>query len=282
MKPIELSIVIPAYNEAPNLAPLCEEIMAVMKEVGCSFEVWFVNDGSADGTVKILQDLRQRFRNVGFVSLPRNAGHQAALLRGIRASSGSKIISLDADFQHPPKVIAELWKKWIDTQSDMVQSVRLANVESVESPLKRLLSRAFYSLSNFIFGCSMVEGGADFRLMGPRLVEALKKDSRLEIFLRGFVARKTFTRELLPFVVEKRRSGESKYSFNKQIKLGILGIRELSMHNGQANGFHALCVSAFSFLYGVQTTRAGINFTISKAIVVDTLQSSQNAAKKVA
>ena len=108
----ELSVVIPAYNEAPNIAEIYTRLETVMTQLGTSWEVVFSDDGSSDGTWDEILRLHEKNQAVKGVRLSRNFGHQYALFAGLRHASGQAIVCMDADLQHPPEVVPELVKEW--------------------------------------------------------------------------------------------------------------------------------------------------------------------------
>lgn len=248
---MDLSIVIPAYNEQANLEPLLEELQASLKDIPLSYDIWIVNDGSRDGSAFILNKLRKKIKNLGVIHLPANAGHQAALLYGIKKSQGEIVITLDADFQHPPSLIPELITTWMQHGVEVVQTQRNIDSQKYDKKFKNLLSKYFYEVCNFIFKSNLTIGGADFRLMGKELTKDLRNDHRPEIFLRGFIAQSKYSRKIVNFDVQKRRSGESKYSFKKQFELAILGVEEVLRHSNEISTLQKFLINlAVSWIPG--------------------------------
>jgi len=223
---IDLSVVIPAFNEAKNIPPLIEALVASLKPMTINYEIIFVNDGSKDDTLKVLQQYSDLYPEVGYLSLSQNYGHQVALLAGLKRSQGHVVISMDSDFQHPPELLPDIYKTWQENFSDVIQTRRKTKLKG-ESRLKQILSLSFYKAMNLIFNCKLVESGADFRLMGPKLIEDFRKNKRDSIFLRGFCAKADYKTVIYDFNVDPRLYGKSKYTLFKQIELAILGLKEI-------------------------------------------------------
>ena len=114
MQQKKASIVIPVFNEASNIRPLLDELDSHLDEGKYEYELIFVDDGSADGTLEILQQAIFRGKAVGYISFSRNFGHQNALKAGLDMATGDCIITMDGDLQHPPELIPVLLEKWED------------------------------------------------------------------------------------------------------------------------------------------------------------------------
>ncbi len=165
-----ISIVIPAYNEAPCLGKLHEELAVVCDSLPHHFEFLFVDDGSTDGTEEVLAELRRRDDRVRYLVMSRNFGHQGALSAGLTFAAGDAVIMMDADLQHPPTLIPRLLECW-EAGYEVVNTVRLDTEDS--SLRKRFFSRAFYLVFKTLTGLSIEPGSADFRLMAREPVDAL-------------------------------------------------------------------------------------------------------------
>ena len=120
---MDISIIVPLFNEAESLTPLYEWIERVMKAHHFSYEVIFVNDGSRDNTQRKLEELAAKFDEVKYIEFSRNFGHQPAVKAGMDCSNGNAVISMDADLQHPPELIPEMIKRW-EEGFDIVYTVR--------------------------------------------------------------------------------------------------------------------------------------------------------------
>src|SRR2546429_7612793 len=142
----EISIVLPAHNEAGNIAPIAAAIAQAMALLG-SYEIVFVDDGSTDGTLAAIRGTA-RDPGIRYLSFTRNFGHQAALRAGLRHARGRAVIVMDADFEHPPELIPELVAAW-RSGAKIVATQRIDDVKHV-SAVKRFTSKRYYRLLNAI------------------------------------------------------------------------------------------------------------------------------------
>ena len=222
----DLSIVVPCFNEEQNIPLLSAEIHKELSSLKIKYEILFIDDGSTDGTATTLREMSKIDHRISFLLLKKNNGHQAALTQGIKASMGNVVIAMDADFQHSPKYLPRLYSIWKMSGRDVIQT-RRKDFSPSESFLKKSLSRLFYKFVNTFLSSHLVEGGADFRLIGPKVIRDIKQSQRTSIFHRGFCASPFYSQVYFEIDVEERRFGFTKYTLMKQFKLAYLGIIEL-------------------------------------------------------
>jgi len=243
-----LSVVIPAYNEKDNIAPLAAAIGEALPR-GMKRELIFVNDGSSDGSLDTLRALAASDPNVRYISFSRNFGHQAALRAGIEAARGECTVMMDGDFQHPPALIPQL----IDAYRrgyDIVQTRRLDD-DAPASLGKRLTSRLFYSLVNALSDTRIEPGTADFRLLSRRAREAVLALREHNLFLRGALPWIGLPTAIIDYVPAERRSGVSKYSLSKMFSLALDGITSFSIRPLRLTSFAGLLISGAGFAYAL-------------------------------
>ncbi|MFT6234303.1 MAG: dolichol-phosphate mannosyltransferase [Myxococcota bacterium] len=186
--------------------------------------VLLVNDGSREPTTLILDELARTRDNVTVLHLSRNFGHQAALTAGLEAADGDAVVSMDSDLQHPPKVVPELLAKW-EQGADVVHSVR----EGVQEGLfKQVTSRWYYRLMRAISPTPVIARAADFRLLDRKVVEVFRTMPERARFLRGMSVWVGFPSAQVPFVVQDRRAGVTKYTLRKMVTLALDGLVSLS------------------------------------------------------
>ena len=243
-----VSIVIPAYNEAPCLVKLHQELMDACDLLPFQFEFLIVNDGSTDETEQVLADLRRRDDRVRYLALSRNFGHQGALSAGMAFATGDAVITMDADIQHPPSMIPRLLECW-EAGYDVVNTVRLDTADS--SLCKRLFSRAFYWVFKALTGVHIEPGSADFRLISREPVDALNRLPERHRFIRGLVPWLGFRQTSVPFRAPARWAGNSKYTFRRSLCLALEGVTAFSMFPLRLAAVFGLFVMAASFAYGV-------------------------------
>ena len=221
-----ISIVVPAYNEEEALPLFYRQLLEVLTELPDDYEIIFVNDGSSDQTAFILDRMTAENPAVHALHFSRNFGHQAALSAGLQHARGDYVISMDADGQHPPKLIPEMIRL-ADSGYDIVLTQRIE--KETKSSFKKWSSETFYKILNKISDTQTLPGGADFRLMNRESLEALLSLPEFHKFLRGMVSWIGFRQVILPFEVPERLAGKTKYSLKKMLRLASDAVFSFSM-----------------------------------------------------
>lgn len=225
----QIDIIIPCYNENENILVLYTAINTIFNEQlnqKYSHTFLFINDGSNDNSLNTLQKLSKEAPNVHYIHFSRNFGHQLAVKAGLDHATGDAVISMDADMQHPPHLIPELIKKW-EEGYQVVGTLRTYGGE-IDTKKKRT-SKYFYKVLNLISDVEIQEGSADFRLLDKAVVEVVKMMRENEPFLRGMVPWVGFSQTYIPYVAQKRFSGETKYTVKKMLKLALTGVTAFSV-----------------------------------------------------
>lgn len=221
-----ISVVIPAYNEEGNVQKVAQYVSEKLSVLGYSFEIIFVDDGSTDQTLQKLEQLNQNDPRIKYLSLSRNFGHQSALKAGLDFATGSAVISMDADLQHPPELLGKLITKW-EEGFDVVYTRRLC---SPSLPyLKRKTSKIFYKLINLFSDIKLEPGVSDFRLLDKKVVTVIRELPESNLFFRGLVKWVGFNQYSVEYMPQERNDGNSKYSYRKMISLAISGVTSTSI-----------------------------------------------------
>jgi polyisoprenyl-phosphate glycosyltransferase len=223
--PALVSIAVPVYNEEGNVEALLAAIDDALPST--DFELVYVDDGSTDKSLEILEALARRDRRVRVISLSRNFGHQAALRAGMAEARGDVVITMDADLQHPPGLIPELISRW-QAGYDVVFTIR----DGASAPLpwvKRASSKAFYSVFNILTDLAIDAGAADFRLLDRAVADVVNREREADLFLRGYIQWVGFEQVGLPYTPRDRFSGSSNYSLKKMFRLAGSGITQFSV-----------------------------------------------------
>ncbi len=247
MKTVDL--IIPVFNEEEVINLFHDKLAAALTDLPYIFSIWYINDGSKDGTGSKLAEIARVDPRVQVVELSRNFGHQAALTAGLDRAQADYVISLDGDGQHPPEMIAELLKL-AETGYDIVQTERL-DAEDI-SAFKRWTSAAFYRLINRIGSTQVTPGAADFRLLSRQVVEALRNMPEYHRFLRGMVAWVGFKSIILPYTPPPRMAGKSKYSLQKMVRLSMDAVFSFSLvplYIGISLGILMLLLALIEMIY---------------------------------
>jgi len=244
----QLSIVVPVYNEAANLEVLYASLHAVLEEMGRSYEVIFVDDGSSDGTFEVVKQLHEQNPAVKGYSFSRNFGHQTALFAGLSKSNGEVVISMDGDMQHPPDMIPVLLEKY-EEGYDIVNTKR---IDAKSTGLfKKLTSRWYYKMLNALSDVPIEPAAADFRLMNRKSVEALNSLPETHRFTRGLVGWIGFKQAIIPYQAAPRHAGSSKYTFFKMLRFGLDGIVSFSVKPLRIAFYTGVMVSIAALLYAI-------------------------------
>jgi len=221
----ELSVVVPVFNESANIEPLCDRLVPILERVAASWEVVFVDDGSEDDTLSMIRARNAAEPRIGAVSFSRNFGKEVAIAAGLDHARGRAVVIMDADLQHPPEVIERFVARWREGYV-MVYGQRTSRAD--ESAVKRGFARLFYRLFDSFTHMHLPEGAGDFRLIDARGVEVLRGLSERSRFSKGLYAWIGFKTIGIPFVVEERRHGATKWSFRTLFRFAFDSITAFS------------------------------------------------------
>lgn len=248
---LTLSVIVPVMNEAANIEELVGRTRRSLDEIGVSWELILVDDGSSDDTWPTIQTFAAKHPEVHGLSLSRNFGHQNALLAGLQNASGEAVVSLDGDLQHPPEVIPELFEQWRDG-ADIVKTRRQSSKDS--SLFKRLTSRWFYRVFSVLSGLPAEAGMSDFRLIDRRIVPVLTRMRDPNPFLRGLVEWAGYDSSTVAYQAAPRAGGRSKYDFRKMLKFAtsaVVSFSTIPLKIALWFGFLTSVLSFVTIVYGV-------------------------------
>jgi len=220
-----ISIVVPVFNEQENIKIFYQDVCNHMEPLGYSFELLFVDDGSTDGTILILDELSKRDTRVQALLMARNFGHQVALTCGLDYAKGDAVITMDGDMQHPPEMLPLLLEKW-EEGFEVVQTIRV-DTKGV-SWFKKCTSGMFYRLINAMSDIHIVEGGSDFRLLDKKVVQTFRRFKEKARFIRGIIGAMGYRQVQMKFVAPPRYGGTSKFSLRKMLTFALDGITAYS------------------------------------------------------
>jgi len=250
-----VSIVVPALNEQDNLEPLYGAIRAVFEQScpDADFELIVVNDGSTDDTAAVLEELATRDPRVRALHFARNFGQQPALIAGLEAAEGNVVITMDADLEQPPAVVArmiELWKSGFQ----VVHGVRR---DHPQTPFfKRWTSRMFYRVFSFLSRIPMEPGMLDFRLMDRQVVDAVCALPEADFFLRGIANWVGFRQTRLPYDSDRRTRGRSRYSLSRMVSFALRGLTSFSVFPLRLATYLGALMTMFTLIYGIHVAVA--------------------------
>jgi polyisoprenyl-phosphate glycosyltransferase len=245
-----VSIVVPLYNEAGSVASLLDRVGGVVDRVRdeYDYEIVLVNDGSTDATATNVRQEMTRRRNVVFVTLSRNFGHQLAATAGLEMARGDAIVLMDGDLQDPPELIEAFLRKWREGY-DVVYAVRRARPG--ESRFKLVTARLFYRVINRLTKVAIPVDTGDFRLMSRRVVDALRRSPERNRFLRGMVSWVGYNQTAIEYDRDVRYAGTTKYPLSKMFRFAMDAITSFSDIPLRFASYFGFTVSAIAFLYAI-------------------------------
>ena len=212
-----LSIVIPVYNEELNLVPLMERLYPVVTGTGRTFEIIFINDGSRDRSLELLQRMVQQYPGVRVVEFNGNFGQHMAILAAFEMSRGEIVITLDADLQNPPEEIPRLVAE-IEKGFDVVGTIRQQRQDRL---FRKLASRIVNITTNKMTGMKMNDYGCMLRAYHRNIIENINRCGESTTFIPALAQTFASNPTEIEVAHAERAAGESKYSLYKLIRLNF-------------------------------------------------------------
>ncbi|EAW33811.1 glycosyltransferase family 2 protein [Lyngbya sp. PCC 8106] len=269
---VVLSVVIPCYNEEPNLDDLFTRLMIVLDQLHLTYEIICVDDGSRDNTLKRLIEYHHSNPMIKVVNFSRNFGKEIALTAGIEYAIGEAVIPIDADLQDPPELIGDLILKWQDGY-DVVYCKRRSR--QGETWLKQKTAGAFYRIISKMTPVPIPRDTGDFRLMDRRVVEALKRLPERHRFMKGLFSWVGFKQIAIEYDRPPRSKGETKWNYWQLWNFALDGITSFSSLPLKVWSYIGLLISLLAFLYAtfliLRTLILGIDVPGYASIMVVTL-----------
>ena len=243
-----VSIVCPAYNEETGLLEFHRVVRKAMAAIDQPFEIVFVNDGSTDGTLGLMEALRARHENTTIVDLSRNFGKEIALTAGLDAAIGDAVVVIDADLQDPPSLIGELIKGWCEGY-DVVYAKR--RVRHGENWLKKFTAAAFYKIMRQLGPVKLPENVGDFRLLSRKAVNAVCEMRERHRFMKGIFAWIGFPSKAVEYDRDPRQSGETKWNYWKLWHLSLEGLTSSTIAPLRVSTYLGFVVAGLAFMAGL-------------------------------
>ena len=242
------SFVVPAYNEEATLPELARRLQAVLERLDGDAEVIVVDDGSFDGTPKLLDDLHRADPRFKVVTFTRNFGHQVAVTAGLDRASGDATIVLDGDLQDPPEVALELIERWRQGY-EIVYAVRADRRR--EPFLRRKVIGLWYRVLHRLADVELPPDAGDFRLVDRKVLDQFRQLRESNRYVRGLFAWTGFRQTGVPYTRDARFAGQTKYPMGKLITLGVDGLIGFSRVPLQIAVVLGFLVSIGAFLFGL-------------------------------
>ena len=247
--PFSICVVVPAYNEQEGIEEFHARVTAVLETLPATREVIYVDDGSRDDTLGVLQRLRAKDPTVTIVALARNFGKEAALAAGLDYADADATIVIDADLQDPPELIPKLVEVWRQDGADVVYATRTHR--DGESAFKKATASAFYRVIGSLGRVEVPRDTGDFRLLNRRSVLALRRLREQHRFMKGLFAWVGYKQVSVPYRRDRRFAGETKWNYWKLWNFAITGITSFSIAPLRLSMYSGLAVAAVAFLYAL-------------------------------
>jgi polyisoprenyl-phosphate glycosyltransferase len=244
-----LSVVIPMYNEAEIVGEMHRRLAAAMAALDAPWEVIYVNDGSRDASLRIVETLRQADSHIAIVNLSRNFGKEIATTAGLDHARGDAEIVIDADLQDPPEVIPDLVGAWRAGHDTVYAQRRRRNGETW---LKKATAAAFYRVMRNLGDVPLPENVGDFRLMSRRVVDAVQQLRERHRFMKGLFAWVGFPSTVVVYDREPRGAGRTKWSYWKLWNLALEAITGFTVAPLKLATWLGLAVALFAVVFGAQ------------------------------
>lgn len=222
----KISVIVPMYFEEAVVSECYKRLKEVLTNLNdYNYEIIFVDDGSRDQTLSILEKIAMVDKNIKVISLSRNFGHQAAVQAGLKLSSGDAVIIIDADLQDPPELIPQMISLW-ENGNDVIYAKRKSR--EGETKFKLFSAKMFYNILNDLSDVSIPKDTGDFRLADRKVVDVINSLPEHNKFFRGLFSWVGFKQAPIEYERKERFAGETKYPLNKMIKLAKDGIFSFS------------------------------------------------------
>ena len=243
----KITILIPAYNEEASLAHLFTRLANLANKLkDYDFEFLFINDGSKDKTLDIIQDYAEKDSRVAFVNLSRNFGKEIAMIAGLDKATGDATVIIDADLQDPPELIPKMLHYWEEGFDDVYAK---RETREGETWLKQFTSKMYYRTLQSVTHIPIQEDTGDFRLLDRRVVEALKQFRETQRNTKAMFSWVGFNKKEILYNRDPRVAGETHWNYRKLINLAVDGITSFTTAPLRVATVVGIGVSIFAFLY---------------------------------
>ena len=248
----KISVIIPMYYEELVAEECHKRMTTVLKSIdNYEYEIIYVNDGSKDKTLEILEKIANNDKHSKIVSFSRNFGHQAAVTAGLKEVTGDVAVIIDADLQDPPELIPEMLKLW-EEGNEVVYGKR--KTRDGESIFKLMTAKMFYNTLNALSDVDIPKDTGDFRLVDRKVVDKMNSLPEHNKFLRGLWSWLGFKQYAFEYERKERFAGKTKYPLKKMLKLasdGIIGFSSKPIKFVGILGFISVIISFLILIYSL-------------------------------
>ena len=243
-----LSVVVPAYNEEEVLPIFYKRLSATLNTVDMRTEVVYINDGSTDNTLRIMQAFQKEDPNTAIIDLSRNFGKEIAVTAGLDHANGDIVVIIDADLQDPPELISEFIKQWEDGY-DVVYGKRITR--SGETVIKKVTAYVFYRVIKKFSRVYIPEDTGDFRLLSRRCVDSLKYLREQHRFMKGLFAWIGYSQKAVPYRRDPRYRGQTKWNYLKLWDFALEGFTSFTIAPLKIATYLGVATAIAGFIYAV-------------------------------
>lgn len=244
---IELSIIVPVYNEEEVVELFLSEIVKTLNVVDKTYEIIFINDGSKDNTMGKLINLKNFYTKIRIINLSRNFGKESALTAGLDAARGNAIIPIDVDLQDPPELIIDFVKKW-EEGYDVVLAKRVDR--TLDTVSKRVTANIFYTFHNKIADVKIPNNVGDYRLFTRKVLTAIQKLPENQRFMKGIFAWVGFKTAMIEYKRDERKAGKTSFNGWKLWNFALEGITGFSTVLLRIWLYLGLLFASIAMIYG--------------------------------
>lgn len=246
----KISIIVPCFNEEKALPKFYRAVSEAVAEIdGAECEFIFVDDGSSDRTPEILQEFSSADSRCRYLSFSRNFGKEAAMYAGLENASGDFCVFMDADLQHPPALLKEMYRVVKTQKYDCCAGLRIDR--SGENHLRNALSHTFYKIIGKLCRLDMGDGKGDFRMMNRAMADSILELKEYNRYMKGIFSFVGFDTKWIPFHNVERAAGETKWSFRSLFRYAVDGILSFSSAPATMAGSAGILLIIAAFLAGI-------------------------------
>lgn len=237
-----LSVILPSYNEEKMIPTAAERLAAILEGAGIDYELLFVDDGSKDGTWKMIERSAENNSHIVGIHFSRNFGKESAMFAGLEKARGDCCAVIDCDLQHPPEKLVEMYRLW-EQGYEVIEGIK--EDRGRESGFHRFAANSFYGLISKATGMDM-SSSSDFKLLDRKVVDTLNAMPERNVFFRALSYWVGYKQASVSYKVQERTAGESKWSTRSLIKYALTNIASFSsapLHIVTVLGFIMLAVA---------------------------------------
>ncbi len=243
-----ISILVPVYNEQQVLPLFHQRISDVLNKLDFNSEILYINDGSTDSSLELMQELHKQDSRVSILDLSRNFGKEIAMSAGLDFAKGEAVIIIDSDLQDPPELIPDFIEQW-QQGYDVVYGQRIQR--DGESALKKFTAFSFYRVIRSMSKVDIPTDTGDFRLLSRRAVEALQKLPEQNRFMKGLYAWIGYQQKAVHYRRDPRQAGITKWNYWRLWNFALEGITSFSEIPLKVSSYLGLLIAVIAFIYGL-------------------------------